>query len=86
MTAVPDVLTPLEYEAAPQRIAPTRAAELLAHPVQTDDTAAELLMMSSSQVQRLRQAGHLPTIRVGRLTRIPTPALIDWINNEAVTS
>lgn len=66
-------------------IAPTRAAELLAHPVQTDDTAAELLMMSSSQVQRLRQSGRIPSFRTaGRGVRIRTVDLIAWIDQEAL--
>lgn len=77
------VNVPLHLDVPVQLTAPTRAAELLALPVQTTETAAELLQISESSIRRLIESGDLRTVRIGRLVRIPTDQLIDWIAREA---
>lgn len=77
--AVPD---PVEITRVDRREpAVTRGDELRSLPVQTIDTTAELLQCSPAAVQRLVAAGQIPSFRLGRLVRIPTDGLIDWIGS-----
>ena len=77
------VNVPLHLDVPVQLTAPTRAAELLALPVQTTETAAELLQISESSIRRLIESGDLRTVRIGWLVRIPTDQLIAWLAREA---
>lgn len=78
------VQVPLRIDVPVQLVAPTRAAELLALPVQTIETVAELLQVSESAIQRLVADGQLGSRRIGRLVRIPTTEIARFIN-EAVS-
>lgn len=83
MSAVTTLNVPLHLDVPVQLTAPTRAAELLGLPVQTTETAAELLQISESSVKRLIDAGDLQTVRIGRLVRIPTDQITGWLAREA---
>ena len=41
---------------------------------------AKVLDISTSMAYRMMQAGHLPTVRLGRSLRVPNKALARWID------
>lgn len=45
--------------------------------------AAELLSLSRSKVSNMAGRGELPSIRIGRAVRIPSNALLAWIDGRA---
>lgn len=48
-------------------------------PLLTDKEAADRANCSVTTIRRLRRDGTLPTVRIGRATRVPASALDDYI-------
>lgn len=51
-----------------------------------NDAAAQLGNVSVRTVRRLVDRGDLPSVRIGRLVRIPAAAVHDWIARNSVSA
>ena len=48
--------------------------------------AAEMLRVSRARVYELLAGGELPTIKIGKFTRIPMSALREWVAEHSQTT